>query len=649
MQIIKRILTVLPFFFLGGVAYADPHLSGALIQSINTDLSHYSGGEQLRLIVTISNLTGKPFTGTITGTVTGRGVQVGEPVSVSVSDLAIGTTKKTELRFPSTDTNWQGYFVDLTATDQNGHQLDQEAGAFDISSDWQTYPRQCWIVGTYTQWGKFVPYMFNTPQEDVKGLNAYKCNNLQFYNMIYRWHQPWVEGKSWVNGDGETINVNLIKEHIEAAKSFHMGTLMYMPMYSANYRIVPNFTQDGSGAQLSWGMFTSACGSKCTMDDLFKFVVNKKDKPYISYMNPNNPAWQRYWGQQTELMRQHLGFDGMFVDTYGTIDRPLWDWSGNRVIMDKAYSSFLKEVQKYMNGPIVVNPASTYNEQDLVQSGHEAYHFTERWNNTSDISTFGDFLTRARQIWGWADRKPNNIGLDWDMGLNIDRQGSQDCNTESCTFNTPGVLYQEAAILATGAHHAWIVDGQQQAGNGARFIGNIDYPIGTMPTPKPDMVQREYDYQNFGVAYEKLLRLNIHASTVSAPSILSGAAGSTTAAVGKVWLFQNHRSGFDILHVLNYQQMSAASFQDVDDDAANAAAPIRTGPLQLKMYVTTGGSVGNLYTASPDINHGAPITLPYAKGQDSSGSYITFTLPSLKFWDMVWLENDVANSDYKTP
>lgn len=648
MQMIKRLAIFLGFLAAAPLtAHADPHLSGPLIQSINTDFSRYRGGEQIRMLVTLSNSTGAPFTGTVTGTVSGRGVQVGQPVSVAVTALPAGGLITTELRFPSSRTNWQGYLVTLVAADQNGHQLDQESGAFDLSTDWWTYPRQCWVVGTYTDWGGWKPNLFGTPQQDLQSLNAYHCNNLQFYNMLYRWHKPWTDTLSWVNGDGQTISTDLIKRHISAAKTLRMGTLMYMPIYAANYGVSPGFTRDGSGAQLSWGMFTKACGSSCTVSDLLKF----NDK--IAYMDPNNKDWQAYWGQQAELMRQHLGFDGMFIDTFGTINTALWNWEASRIIMDTTYSTFLKTVQGYVNGPMVLNPAGSYNEQDLVQSGRETYHFVERWNNPSDIGNFGDFLTKARQVWGLANRTPNNIGLDWDMGLNKTLGASKSCSINggpiACTFNTPGVLYQEAAMLATGAHHAWIVDGQQNSGDGARFISNDDFPIGNMLSPKPDMVQGEYDYQTFGVAYEKLLRLNISASAAADPSITSGATGSTTAAAGKVWLFQNHRSGFDILHLLNYQQMSATSFSDVNDNAANAAAPTATGALQVKMYYTSGATLGGLYTASPDVNHGAPVKLTYAAGSDASGGFITFTLPSLKYWGMVWLENGVAGSDYATP
>ncbi|MGO2957408.1 MAG: glycoside hydrolase family 66 protein [Acetobacter sp.] len=648
MQIIRAALIALSVC-LPAVAQAAPNLTGPLIRSINTDRATYNVNETALVDVTLTNATSTPFTGSVTATVSGRGVTVGEPVTASVASLAVGASTDVVLRIPvSQSVRWQGYFVNITAQNSGGAQIDQQTTAIDESPDWWTYPRMCWVVGAYTDWGGWTPTLFSNPAADVKGLNAYKCNNLQIYNVLYRWHQPLSGAENYINGDGQNISVSLIRQYIAAAKSQRMGTLMYMPIYSANRGLAPDFTRDGSGVSLKWAAFTSACGSGCTVADAWNGGF-----PAIAIMNPNNTDWQAYWAQQVANWQQALGFDGLFGDTYGMINRALWDWYGNRIIMDKAYSSFITNVTNRTNMPMVLNPAGSYNEQDLVQSGREAFHLVERWNNPSDIGHFGGFLTKARQVWGWANRTPNNIGLDWDMGLNKTLGASKSCTinggTTACTFNTPGVLYQEAAMLATGAHHAWIVDGQQNPGDGARFISNDDFPVGNQLSPNPDMVQGEYDYQTFGVAYEKLLRLNISASAAAVPSITSGATGSTTAAAGKVWLFQNHRSGFDILHLLNYQQMSAASFSDVNDNAANAAAPTATGALQVKMYYTSGGTLGDLYTASPDVNHGAPVKLTYATGSDASGGFITFTLPSLKYWDMVWLENGVAGSDYGTP
>lgn len=642
----SKILTLLGLLFFPVLAWADPTLSGPLIQSVNTDRATYTGGQSARLFVTLSNQTGSDFTGTITATVSGRGVQIGQPVSLAVTALPAAGKRRLEFRI-QTDAmaSWQGYFINLVATTSGGAQVDQQAAAIDSSPDWWTYPRQCWLV-LYTDFGGWKPPFFTTPDNDIRSLNAYHCNNLQFYDMDYLWHQPWTDAETWVNGDKMTISASQIRQAVATTKLMGMGSLYYFAIYGANWGIAPDFTQDGSGAQLQWGMFTSACAPHCGVADLWKYNQD------IAYMNPNNIEWQTYWAEQARLLRDHFGFDGFFVDTYGTIERALWDFWNNRIIMDTAYSSFLKTVSARLGAAFVLNPAGSYNEQDLVQSGMETYHFVERWNNPSDIGSFGDFLTKARQVWTWAARKIHNIGLDWDMGMNKTLMSDKTCDFNGgarvCTFNTPGVLYLEAAMLATGAHHAWIVNGDMRGNAGARFISNDDYPIGNLLSPKADMVQGEYDYQTFGVAYEKLLRLNIYATSSADPSIMSGATGSTTAAAGKVWLFQNYRSGFDILHLLNYQQMSADSFKDVSDNAANAAAPNQTGALQIKMYVG-GGTLGNLYTASPDVNHGAPVQLTYTTASDAAGKYITFSLPSLLFWDMVWLEDSTGQSDYTTP
>lgn len=637
-------------FLFGGAAYAAvPTLSSNIIQGINTDKAFYQVNDEAHVSVYLNNKTGASFSGNITATVYGRGVQVGEPINASISAIAAGASSNVLLRIPvSQQANYQGYLVKIVVTNSSGTQIDQQSTAIDESPDWWTYPRQCWFAGAFTNWGGWNPStIYGDPESDVDGLNAMKCNNIQVYNVLYRWHQPYPGDETYTNGDGEDISVNLLREAIASAKKRDMGTLMYMPIYSANKGIAPTFQNDGSGVSLDWAAFTNDCGStsSCTVSDVWDDTFSN-----IAIMNGNNTNWQEYWARQAKNWQKYLGFDGMFGDTYGTINTPLWDNTGTRITNDTMYSSFITNITNRTNMPMVINPAGSYNEQDLVQSGREAYHFVERWNNSSDIGNFGDFLTKARQVWGWANRKPNNIGLDWDMGLNKTLGASSTCSinggSTACTFNTPGVLYQEAADLATGAHHAWIVDGQQNQGDGVRYISNDDFPIGNMLSPDAAMTQGEYDYQTFGVAYEKLLRLNISASTLADPTITSGATGSTTAAAGKVWLFQNHRSGFDILHMLNYQQMSATSFSDVNDNAANAAEPTMTGAVQVKMYYTTGGTLGDLYVASPDVNHGVSEKLSYTTGSDASGSFITFTVPSLKYWDMIWLENDVSNSDY---
>lgn len=630
-----------------GTSHAAPTLTGSLFYSVNSDKAFYRQGDVENLWVTLKNTTGSTFTGSVNATITGRGVQVGGIISASVTGLKNNATASVRLSIPTVwNGNYRGYYVQLAAV-SGATTVDTAAAALDQSSDWTTYPRQCWGTNTWTSWGGAAPVNAETPEESVSGFNAWHCNNLQMYGQLYRWHQPYYPGAFYTNGNGEVQSQNLIERYLETARRYRMGTLAYVPMYAVNSDAVqPNFLNDGSGTQLAWGAFTSACGSACKLSDVYGFPGGAPaDTTTIGVMDPTNAQWKTYWAQQVGLWLQRYRFDGVFIDTYGTFNGTVYNNAGTYIPWDNAYSGFMNTVQATVNVPMVLNPASPWNEQDLAQNTHEAYHFVERWDHSDDISNYGVFWTRAQQVWGWANRKPNSIGLDWDMGINKNLNSNTSCTTNGgqnvCYFNLPGMLYMEAAMFSSGAHHAWLADGN-------RFISNDDFPVARMLSATPETIAAEYDYQTFDVAYEKLLRNNISASMSAAPSITSGATGSATAGAGSVYLLNTMRSGLNILHLLNYQQLNATQFSDVSDPDANYPAPTVTGALGIKMYVTSG-TLGNLYMASPDINHGAPQQLTYTTGSDSSGSYITFTVPSLKYWDMVWLEVGIVSSDYAAP
>ena len=52
--------------------------------------------------------------------------------------------------------------------------------------------------------------------------------------------------------------------------------------------------------------------------------------------------------------------------------------------------------------------------------------------------------------------------------------------------------------------------------------------------------------------------------------------------------------------------------------------------------VTPG--VQRMWVASPDIDHGRALELAYTTGFDGVGTFVTATVPSLLYWNMIWLE-----------
>ena len=640
----KKII-ILALLLLAPCVHAMPTLTGGLIRSISPDHAIYAQGATATLSVSLNNDTGSAFSGTLTATVYGRGVQVGSPISAQVSGVPKGgaQTLTISVSVPSNG-NYRGYLVDLQAS--NGRSIiDEQTTALDVSPDWTTYPRQCWVAGTWTGWPYHAPQVKTSPEQNMASLNAWHCNNLQFFNMQYRWHRPYTSNMVYENGDLLTQDQRLIMRNIGAAHNLGMATLAYVPMYSVNANaILPNFLNDGSGVQLAWGMFLSNCGTACKLSDMKGFGGDTAATANVGLMDPTNTDWISYWNQQIKLWIQKYGFDAVFIDTYGTLGGNWWSSSGAQIDYTHMLSNFVNKAVANLNVPVILNAASPWLEQDLAQNSKEAIHFREVWDHPDDIATYDGFHALARNIWGFANRTPHNIGLDWDMGLDKTLASQSKCQSsplKGCTFGLPGALYLEASIMATGAHHNWLTDGDH-------FISNDDYPNWLVVGTTPAFIQAEYDYQTFGVAYEKLLRDNISDSSNTA-AVLTGVGSTTTATNGNVWTLQFHRSGFDILHLVNFTNMNATQMGDVQDPNGDYPAPTTLTGVAVKMYRTGTGALGNLYIASPDTNHGKPQQVSYITGSDSGGWYITFTVPSLKYWDMIWLENGTGSSDYAAP
>jgi len=55
----------------------------------------------------------------------------------------------------------------------------------------------------------------------------------------------------------------------------------------------------------------------------------------------------------------------------------------------------------------------------------------------------------------------------------------------------------------------------------------------------------------------------------------------------------------------------------------------------LRVVLRSDREAAMLGWASPDIDGGRFVELAAAKGSDAKGDYLEFTLPSLKYWDMV--------------
>jgi dextranase len=185
------------------------------------------------------------------------------------------------------------------------------------------------------------------------------------------------------------------------------------------------------------------------------------------------------------------------------------------------------------------------------------------------------------------------------------------------SFNTPGVLLMDAVVFSLGASHLEL---------GEHMLGKEYFPNNNLEM-KDDLKQAMVKYYDFLVAYENLLR---DGGTFNAPAIncTNGklSIGNWPPATGQVTVIGKEVANKQVLHLVNFTNANSLRWRDAD--GTQPAPAIITGA---DLNVTVSKQVAKIWIASPDTNSGVAAELPFKQ----TGNTVSFTLPSLQYWDMV--------------
>jgi GH15 family glucan-1,4-alpha-glucosidase len=220
----------------------------------------------------------------------------------------------------------------------------------------------------------------------------------------------------------------------------------------------------------------------------------------------------------------------------------------------------------------------------------------------------------------------HTVKLSYDSGntgaINLD-------NLVLGTFDEPAARLADAAMAAVGATHI-------ELGNRDQMLAHPYFPNNykQMRSGLRNAMKEHYD---FITAYENLLfDPSVHNADNGSQFVkITGQTTSGDGSGGTIWTQLRHANGYDLVHLIN--------LIGNDNQWRNAAStPSTLSNLAVKYYIGSGTTVSGVYAASPDSEHGASASLSYSSGSDAGGSYISFTLPSLTYWDMLYVKLSVA-------
>ncbi|GGM38795.1 cycloisomaltooligosaccharide glucanotransferase [Paraliobacillus quinghaiensis] len=553
---------------------------GKWLGKLSTDLAAYKPGETVTLQMLLQ-----------------EDVQEGKLVvnykhldeSVYHQEVELNGEKEITWSWTPDDKDFMGYMVEVVLMQKN-KPVDFKTIAVDVSSDWSKFPRYGYLAD--------FPEMDEKEQAAViENLNRYHINGIQFYDWQDRHDKPLkVENgevaTEWQDIANRKVSKKTVETYIKIAHENNMKAMNYNLLFGGNN----NYEE--LGVKKEWGIYKDSNGK---VQDFHPLPEQWKTDIFL--FDPSNQGWQDFIFEQEKEVFEHLAFDGWHVDQLGSRG-DVWDWNGEKLNLPSTYGPFMENAKERLQVDLVLNAVSQYGQAQIAQSPVE-FLYTESWEHT--------YYKQLKEL---IDQ--NNMLSGGKLNTVLAAYMNYDLADSPGEFNTPGVLLTDAVIFASGGAHIEL---------GENMLAKEYFPNKSL-TITEELKEQLVNYYDFSVAYQNLLRdgaveVEKEVNSTSDVSI------SNQAQKGSIWNFAKERDNKDILHFINFTDATTMEWKD---NQGNQAEPERKEDISITVNVDK--EVSNVWMASPDFYNGAAVDLEYQQ----EGDQLTFTLPSLKYWDMVVVE-----------
>ncbi|MDY5076037.1 MAG: glycoside hydrolase family 66 protein [Paludibacteraceae bacterium] len=565
----------------GGEVTSVMHITSDLSWQIVSDKAMYAPGEKIRFEATV----GTPDASTHVRYRNGSKVIEDTPLSATTWEWTA----------PAED--GQGYLVEVYR--QRNDTTQQIVGTIgvDVSSDWHLYPRYG-FVATFDK-----SKTNSVIASEMAYLNRCHINGVQFQDWHYKHHWPApVDKQGNVLGSFTDIanrmnETSVIREYIRVQHSYGMKAIFYNLAFGA----LDDAKSDG--VKEEWYMFKDANHSSKD-----SHVLPSSWKSDIFLTNPGNTDWQAYIAQRNEEVYHNFDFDGYQIDQLGYRgDR--YTYTGQKLNFNTAYASFINAMYKaHPAKDLIMNAVSSYCAQAILQTGHMALAYNETWADEAEYSNLYQIIKANRN---YSSGKAQTVFAAY-----------MDYNRDNCTFNIPGVLLTDAVMFAIGGAHLELGD---------HMLCREYFPY-TGVRMSDALKEEIIHYYDFATAYENYLR-PVEGDQEVTLTVTDEAKKISfnvwPPKVGKVTTFARQQNGRIVLHLLNFTSADCTSWRDID-----GTMPTPRVVKNSRLSVAVTNEVKHVYLASPDYHGGALQELPFKQADGK----VSFTVPTLKYWDMLIFE-----------
>lgn len=492
---------------------------------------------------------------------------------------------------PSDD--FKGYMIDVYDIIDGKEKIYANI-AVDASSDWVKFPR----YGFLSSYGQMTEIEIN---KNIETLNRYHINGIQYYDWMYDHQRPLAgtvekPATSWTDLIGRINYLSTVKGYIEAAKSRNMKSMFYNLAFGA----LKNAASDG--VKEEWYLFKD---TKHNTKDNHHLDPPFRSSIYLT--NPANTAWQEYLVKRNKDVYSVFGFDGYHIDQLGNRGT-LYDYNGDAVKLTDTYKPFIDAMkQADPDKRLVMNAVSGYAQNKIAKTDVD-FLYTEVWNESKTFEALSQVILKNNNL---CNNTKNTVLAAYMNYANSSKTGY---------VNEPGILLTNSVIFAFGGAHLEM---------GEHYLTNEYFPNNNLQA-KVSLKKALVNYYDFLVAYQNLLRDGgtfANFAVASADSKLNIA--NWPADKGQVAVVGKKLANKDIIHFINFTNANSIEWRDTNGTQVEPSN-IENASVQ----VVVSGPVPKVWLASPDINGGVAQPIKF----EQTGNNITFTLPYLKYWDMIVIE-----------
>lgn len=478
---------------------------------------------------------------------------------------------------------------------KNGKMIYSKSTAFDILDSFKYAPR----------YGFLADFSANDleDKEDLKEMNKYHLNVVQYYDWMYRHHDLIPKTDIFIDPLNRELSLLAVKDKINIAHKYGMKAIGYGAVYAA----APDFYKENQELALYKNN-----------DEVFGFA----DFLYIMDI-----ARESIWHNHiiNEFYKAvKLGFDGIHMDQYGYPKEAVSNANGEKKVryLREDFPILIDDTREYIEGKgeevsLIFNAVNNWPVETVANSKEDAVYI-EVWPPNDTYQDLYNLITNAKK---YAPKK--QVILAAYMKPFLEELNIPKDQAENSTLLTM------ATIFAAGGFHLLL-------GEKNGVLCDPYYPkYRTMENE--DFKNKLRSYYDFIVKYEELLydfdivdTTMVNTGGINGEYTFNGVEASPKAEAESVWTLIKEKPGYKIINLINYAEMKDMNWNVPKEKLSSEINDI-------EVSVLTCNKVKAVYAASPDFEEGKALKLDFKYVDSDQGRKIKFIVSKLKIWDLVYI------------